>query len=320
MTRVLVTGATGFVGSTLCELLVQAGYQVRAALRTDRLVSGAIAEKVVIGDIAAPSGLAEALDGVDMLIHTAARAHVMNDSPANAELYTQVNARGTLHLAEAAAQAGVRRFVFLSSVKVNGEEGGRAYAPDDQPRPRDAYGMSKWSGEKHLLEVAARTSMEVAIVRPPLVYGPGVGANFLRLMRWVDSGWPLPLGSIRNSRSLVSVWNLCGLLIDLLKNPTSSAGTWMVSDAEDLSTPELIRRIGRAMNRRVRLVPVPAGVLLSCGRLIGRQAEIARLCGSLVVDVTRTRVQLGWSPAITVDESLARTASWYRAKYSEDAA
>jgi nucleoside-diphosphate-sugar epimerase len=172
--------------------------------------------------------------------------------------------------------------------------------------------VSKLLGERSLLEVAARTRMETAIVRPPLVYGPGVRANFLRLLRWVDSGLPLPLGAIHNRRSLVSVWNLSSLLIALLKSPTVPSRALLVSDAEDLSTPELIQRIGLAMHRRVRLLPIPMPVLTLCGRLTGRKAEVDRLSGSLVVDIGSTRKDLGWSPALTVDESLRRTVEWYR--------
>jgi UDP-glucose 4-epimerase len=311
MTRIVVTGATGFVGSILCDMLAQAGYIVRAALRSDRSVPGCIAETVVIGDITATADLAAALEGADAVIHAAARTHVLHDSPANADLYMQINARGTLRLAEAAAQAGVRRFVYLSSIKVNGEETNRAYTPDDEPCPRDAYGMSKWHGERFLQEVAARTRMEAAIVRPPLVYGPGVGANFLRLMRWVDGGWPLPLSSIRNRRSLVSVWNLCDLLLRVLTHPAASGRVWMVSDGDDLSTVELIRRLGKTMDRRVSLLPVPVGVLRAAAALTGRTAEFDRLCGSLFVDIKRTRHDLHWTPPLPVAEGLARTVGWY---------
>src|SRR5215469_1888816 len=248
MSRVLVTGATGFIGSTLCEQLAAAGYTVRAALRNDRAVSPCIAEKIITGDIASAE-LGAAVQGVDAVVHAAARAHVLHDSPANSDLYTQTNTHGTLRLAEAAARSGVRRFIFLSSIKVNGEEASRAYTADDRPSPQDAYGRSKWLAEKALQEVAARTGMEAVIVRPPLVYGPGVRANFLRLLRWVENGWPLPLGAIHNKRSLVSVWNLSSLLIALLKHPTVPSHALLVSDAEDLSTPELIERIGSAMHR-----------------------------------------------------------------------
>src|SRR5262252_1183278 len=310
MSRVLVTGATGFIGSTLCEQLAAAGYAVRAALRNDRAVSDCIAEKVITGDIAS-ADLGWALEGVDAVIHAAARAHVLHDSPANSDLYTQTNVHGTLRLAEAAAQAGVRRFIFLSSIKVNGEEASRAYTADDRPSPQDAYGRSKWLAEKALQEVAARTGMEAVIVRPPLVYGPGVRANFLRLLRWVENGWPLPIASIRNRRSLVSVWNLSDLLIRTVTRAAASGRVWLVSDGEDLSTVELIRRLGRAMDRPVRLLPVPVGALRAAAGLLGKAAEAERLCGSLFVDITPTRRGLDWKPPLTVAEGLARTVSWY---------
>ena len=312
MTRVLVTGATGFVGQTLCGVLARSGYIVRAALRSDRALPPGISETAVVGDIGATTDWRAALRGLDVVIHVAARAHVLHDSSANSNLYVETNVHGTERLADASAQAGVRRFVLLSSVKVNGEETmEHAYTTDDEPRPRDAYGSSKWHAEERVRGVAKRTGMEAVIVRPPLVYGPGVRANFLRLLRWVDKERPLPLGAIANSRSLVSVWNLCDLLVRLLEHPRAPDRTWMVSDGEDLSTPELIRRIARAMNRRVRLVPVPIGLLTLLGVLTGRQAEIARLGSSLAVNIEHTRHELEWTPPMRVDEAIARTVTWY---------
>lgn len=313
MTRVLVTGATGFVGQVLCACLARSGYVIRAALRTDRPVPAWVAETSVVGEIGASTGWQEALDDVELVIHAAGRTHVLHDSAANADLYLETNARGTLRLAQEAAGAGVRRFVYLSSIKVNGEEtAGRAYQPGDEPRPLDDYGRSKLRAEAALTSVAADTRMEAVIVRPPLVYGPGVRANFLRLMHWVDRQWPLPFGAVDNRRSLVSVWNLTDLLVNLLVNPAAAGRIWMVSDGEDLSTPELIRRLARAMRRRARLLYVPVSVLQLCASMTGARAEIARLCGSLTVDCAATRADLGWSAPIAMDDALARTASWYR--------
>jgi len=314
MTRVLVTWATGFVGHVLCDVLAQSGHSVRAALRCDRPALAGVAEQVVVGDITASTDWGAALSGIEAVIHVAARAHVLRGSP-DSNLYFETNAHGTQCLAKAAAQAGICRFVYLSSIKVNGEETAqRKYSSSDPPDPKDAYGASKWLGEKYLMEVAAGTGMEAAIVRSPLVYGPGVRANFLRLMRWIDQEWPLPLGAIDNSRSLVCIWNLCDLLVHLLQRPAATGRTWMVSDGEDLSTPDLIRRIGRAMQRRVRLPRVPAGVLKWCGTVLGQKAEIMRLCGSLAVDIAPTRHELKWSPPMTVDEGLVRTVDWYLSK------
>ena len=310
--RVLVTGATGFVGRSLCETLSRQGHLVRAALRSDRLLPACITEHVVVGDICATTRWETVLDGVDAIVHLAARAHILDDNPSNEHLYLDVNLHGTECLAKAAARVGVKRFVFLSSVKVNGEgAGARPYTALDVPHPEDAYGKSKWLAEQAVVQVAEQSGMRAAIVRAPLVYGPGVRANFLRLLRCVDRQIPLPLGAIRNRRSLVSVWNLCDLLTNLLKNSTPSGVAWMVSDGADLSTPALIRGLGRAMGRRVRLLPVSPRILYAGGLLVGRKAEVGRLCGSLAVDISSTRERLSWSPPLSVEEGLARTVSWY---------
>jgi UDP-glucose 4-epimerase len=205
--------------------------------------------------------------------------------------------------------------VFLSTVKVNGEEtDGRLYTAADEPHPQDAYGKSKWLAENAVNDIAAQTGMQAVIVRPPLVYGPGVRANFYRLMCWIDKQRPLPLGAVHNRRSLVSIWNLCDLLANIMENPAATRGTWMVSDANDLSTPELIRRIAAAMHRRTRLLRVPITLLRTAASLMGRTAEVTRLCGSLAVDISRTRSVLGWSPPLSVDDGLSRTVAWYLAE------
>lgn len=313
--RVLVTGATGFVGRALCSALTGTGHAVRAALHRDRSSLPDSCEPVVVGELGAQTDWRGALAGIDCVVHLAARAHAPQSSAADAEAYMEINARGTATLAEAAAAAGVYRFLYLSSIKVNGEETiARAYTPDDPPNPADAYGLSKWLGEKHLRDVTASGSMEAVVVRAPLVYGPRLRGNFLRLLQWVEREWPLPLGAVHNTRSLVSVWNLCDLLLLLLTQPAAAGRTWMVSDGEDLSTPELIRRVGQAMNSKVRLWRVAPPLLRICAPLLGQREMLARLCGSLVVDIMHTRRELGWSPPLSVDEGLARTCSWYCAE------
>jgi len=311
MTRVLVTGASGFVGRTLCGMLAGTGLTVRAAVRHAG-APGAAQEQVVVSDISR-ADWTEALHDVQAVVHAAARAH----APARTveeELYLQVNAEATAQLARAAAQAGVGRFVYLSSIKVNGEGRERAYSISDEPQPADAYGRSKWLGEQYALEASGGTRMRVAVVRSPLVYGPGVRANFLRLIRWVDSGWPLPLAAIRNRRSMVSVWNLCDLISRTLTHPAAEGRIWMVSDGEDLSTPELLRRVAGAMQRHARLVPIPPGLLRRAGALCGFGPAVARLCDSLTVDISATRSALEWSPPLSVEEGIARTVSWYVAE------
>jgi UDP-glucose 4-epimerase len=311
MTRVLVTGANGFVGRTLCGVLTASGLTVRAAVR-DAAAPGTAQERVVVGDISR-ADWTEALHDVQIVVHAAARAHappgVVED-----EVYLRVNGEATAHLARAAAQAGVGRFVYLSSVKVNGEGRERAYSAADEPRPADVYGRSKWLGEQYALEASGRTTMQVAVVRSPLVYGPGVRANFLRLMRWVECGWPLPLGAIRNRRSMVSVWNLCDLLGRTLTHPAAAGRVWMVSDGEDLSTPELLRRVAGAMQRRARLVSIPTGLLRTAGNFCGLGPAVSRLCDSLTLDISATRSELEWSPPLSVAEGIARTVSWYLAE------
>lgn len=316
MIRVLVTGATGFIGRPLCQALTEDGFVVRAALRTPARISQSVPETCVVGDITSTTDWSEALTGVDMVVHAAARVHVLRDALANEQLYAETNALGTRRLASAAAAAGVRRFLFLSSIKVNGEETwSAAYSAADSPDPQDAYGRSKWAAEQSLCEASATSSMQCVIVRPPLVYGPGVRANFLRLLQWVRAGRPLPLGSIDNARSLVSVWNLCDLLVRSLRHPAAAGGTWLVSDGEDVSTPELIRRIAASMGRRARLIPVPAGLLRLLGAASGRGAEVTRLCGSLRVDSEPTRRRLDWLPPLSLDQSLARTVDWFLGEY-----
>ena len=310
--RALFTGANGFVGRTLCETLAQSGYLVRAAYRNEQRAPVGNLESVLVGDITGTTDWTAALDGVDAVVHCAARAHVLGDDPRNSELYMETNARATRQLAQAAARAGIRRLIYLSSVKVNGEETlDHGYTAEDTPQPRDPYGTSKWLGEQYLAEIAAGTSLQTAIVRSPLVYGPGVRANFLRLMRSVHQGALLPLGAINNRRSLVSIWNLCDLLMLLLKTSSPSGRTWMVSDGEDVSTADLVRRIGVVMKRPARLMAVPPRLLRIVGALVGRGAEMRRLCGSLVLDITKTRSELGWAPPLPLDQGLERTTTWY---------
>jgi nucleoside-diphosphate-sugar epimerase len=314
MSRVLLTGATGFVGRHLAVALASAGYTVRAALRAPALPPAACAESVVSGDLGSDPEWHDALRDVDQVMHVAARAHAPGRDSGGAELCMRINARATQRLADAAAAAGVGRFVLLSSVKVNGEgTRGHAYSAADLPQPGDSYARSKWAAEQQLTEISNRSAMQAVIVRAPLVYGPGVRANFLRLLRWVDGGWPLPFGAVRNARSLVSIWNLCDLLVNITSNPAAPNRTWMVADGEDLSTPQLMVLLGRALQRPVHLLSVPPPLLRAAAAALGRTREIARLCDSLTVDVAPTRTLLGWSPPLAVEEALQRTAAWYRA-------
>lgn len=311
--RVLVTGADGFIGRHLLQILSERGIEHRAASR--RRPSCAEQQRIGIGDIGAGTDWREALDGIDAVVHLAGRAHVLRESAADPHgEFMRANADATATLAAAAAAAGVRRLVYVSTIGVLGHRTTDApFTSDSLPQPHNTYAESKLAGEL-AARSAAEAGVEVVVVRPPLVYGSGVRANFMRLLRWIDRQIPLPLGAVNNRRSLVNVWNLCDLLVTCLDNPAAAGGRWLVSDGEDLSTPELIRRIAAAMGRRVKLPSVPVGLLDLCGRLTGRSVQVSSLCSSLTVDIGRTRRELGWSPSMTLDQAIGRTVAWYLAE------
>jgi nucleoside-diphosphate-sugar epimerase len=303
----LITGATGFVGSALCAQLAAQGRLLRRIVRrASDEYEGHVPH--VIPNIDDSVDWSTALAGVTHIVHLAARVHLLDDRALDPLTeYRKVNVQGTVNLARQAAKAGVKRFVFVSSVKVNGESTqlGRPFTADDAPAPEDPYGVSKSEAEKELLRLARDVDMEVVIVRPPLVYGPGVKANFERLMRWVAKGLPLPFGSIANNRrSLVALDNLVDLLIRCVDHPSAAGKIFMASDGEDLSTKELLKRLGGAMRRPVYLVPIPASMLSLFATLIGKQKVASRLLDSLQVDISGTRQLLDWTPVITVDEAL----------------
>ncbi|MEN8173620.1 MAG: SDR family oxidoreductase, partial [Chloroflexota bacterium] len=316
--NVLVTGANGFVGTALCEYLEETGDNIQRAIR--RKIGNTIKpSEQVVGNIDATTDWFAALHGVDAIVHLAARVHVMND-PISDPLgeFRKVNTEGTINLARQAAAAGVRRFVFLSTIKVNGEKSGPGdekksggFCEADIPNPADDYAVSKWEAEQALSQISEETGMELVIVRTPLVYGSGVKANFVRLLKWIDKGVPLPLGCIDNRRSLVSLENLVAFLFKCIKEPDAAGETFMVADGEDVSTSELIRRIAGFMGRRARLVPVPESLLRLGGRLLGKSAEIDRLCDSLQVDITKAKSVLNWEPPLSLDDGLQKTVDWY---------
>jgi UDP-glucose 4-epimerase len=319
MSRILVTGANGFVGRVLCETLTRSGHTVRGAVRANANAGLACSDLVEIGDIGANTDWTRALDGIDTVIHAAARAHILHDSAANAALYMGTNTEGTRGLIDAAARSGVGRLVYVSSIKVNGEvTTGAPFGAEDTPAPLDDYGRSKLAAERLVLEAATAGRVDGLIVRPPLVYGSGVRANFLRLMTWIWKGVPLPLGAVGNSRSLVSVWNLADLIMRLATVKDPGARVFLASDDDDLSTPELIRKLAAAMEKPVWLMPVPVAALRLAGRLAGKGPELSRLCGSLRIDVAATRRQLAWTPPLSVDEGLARTARWFITEVSRE--
>ena len=308
--NVLVTGANGFVGQAVCAEAVARGFVAGAATRSPcRFLCET--ENIVVGDIDAKTHWQAALSGREAVVHTAARVHVMAETAGNPlDEFRRVNVQGTLNLAEQAAAAGVRRFVFMSSIKVNGEatQPSHPFTADAAPAPFDAYGISKMEAEQGLRDIAFQTGMEVVIIRPPLVYGPGVKANFAAMMRWLRRGVPLPLSAIHNQRSLVALGNLVDLIVTCLTHSAAANQTFLVSDGEDVSTTELLRRMGQAMHCPARLIPVPAGLLMQAAALVGKGDMAQRLCGSLQVDIEKTRRLLDWQPPLTLDQGLKKAA------------
>ncbi len=309
--KILVTGANGFVGQATCAALRQAGHTVLPAVR----VPYGLADEVVVGNIHAQTDWRAALAGVDAVVHLAARVHLMDDKAADPlAQYRAVNVAGTLQLAQQAHTAGVKRFVYISSIKVNGEERACAYTETDTPAPEDHYARSKWEAEQGLHQLAAATGLEVVILRPPLVYGPGVGANFLALMRAIARGLPLPLGAIdeqHSRRSLIFVGNLADAIACCLVHPAAAGETFLVSDDDDVATSELARRIGAALGRQARLIPVPYRLLNMLGRITKKSALVRRLTEPLTSDSQAIRRTLGWTPPFTLDKGLQATAAWF---------
>jgi nucleoside-diphosphate-sugar epimerase len=324
--RVLLTGANGFIGRSLRHALAGSGHGVRCAVREGvpaRNAAGIVdpftelsregLETISIGGIGPDTKWDDALTGIETVVHLAARVHILKERTRNplAE-FRLVNVAGTERLARMAVSAGVRRLVYASSVKVNGEHThDLPFTETDAPGPQDAYGLSKWEAEQALLKIAAETGLEVVIVRPPLVYGPGVGGNFLRMMDWINRGFPLPLGSICNARSLIYLGNLVSALVACVTHARAAGKTFLVSDGEDVSTPELIRRLARAMELRPRLVSLPPALLRLAGLLTAKSAEVDRLLGSLRVDSSKIRRELEWAPPFSMTQGLRETAAWY---------
>lgn len=307
---VLITGANGLIGAALLSNLRRAGATVVGAARSPVAGSGLRPSP----SLDARADWMPVIGGCKIVVHAAARVHIFeNTAPDPVAEFRRVNVDGTLNLASQAARAGVRRFVFISSIKVNGEETaiGHPFTADDAPAPVDPYGESKLEAERGLRELGAQTGMDVVVIRPPLVYGPGVKANFRSLMRWLNRGIPLPFGAVRNRRSFVAIENLVDLIVCCLDDPSASGETFLVSDGEDLSTPELLQRVGRALGRQVRLFSMPSPMLELGARAVGKGDLVRRLCGSLQVDISKTRKLLDWTPPVGIDEALAETAKYF---------
>lgn len=310
--RLLITGGTGFIGAALCPAALREGFDVRVAVRSARSLPAGLTP-VVVGDLAGTPAWDEAVSGVDAVIHVAGLAHLQGKAAEEGlRRLSQVNVAATRTLAEAAAKAGARRMVLLSSAKVMGESSPRdGFRETDAPHPPDPYSSSKWQAEIALREVAERTGLGAVVVRTPLVYGAGVKANYLALLRAVDRGIPLPFGRADNLRSFIYVENLASALLACARSDKASGQTFFVSDGHDLSTPDLIRAIASAMGRRARLLPVPPRLVEAAARMVGRKGAYDRLFGSMVVNGRAIRETLGWAPPVDPDTGIARTVAWY---------
>lgn len=309
--RILVTGANGFIGRSLCDKLYRQSRSVRAAMRVANSQIKC-SETVLVNSIDAETDWSDLLLDVKVVFHLAARVHVMKDEVLDSlEEFRKVNVEGTLNLARQAVNAGVRRFIFISTIKVNGENTplGKPYTCFDSPAPIDPYAISKREAEDGLRKIAMETGMEVVIIRPTLIYGPGVKANFHSMLCWLDKGIPLPFGAISNKRSLVALDNLLDLIVTCIDHPAAANQTFLVSDGEDMSTTELLERMAFALGKQARLLPVSMSLLHKVARLLGKQDLYQRLCQSLQVDISKTRELLSWTPPMSVDEALRKTAT-----------
>ncbi|MHB1174515.1 MAG: UDP-glucose 4-epimerase family protein [Sulfuriferula sp.] len=307
--KVLTTGASGFIGNAMCSWLMAQGLDTVGTVRKLPARRLPNVDYRIVGDLNADTDWRTALSGVEGIIHCAARVHVMRetaDDPLMA--FRATNVAGTGQLARQAAAAGVKRLVFVSSIKVNGEETATGFNEGDTPAPHDPYGQTKREAEQMLSQISKETGLEVVIVRPPLVYGPGVKGNLARLLSWVERGIPLPLAGIRNTRSLIGIDNFTSALHACLTHPAAAGRTYLVRDGEDISTPELVRRLGHHLDKPARLFALPSSLLEHLAGLVGRRADAQRLTSSLIVDDSRIRRELGWLPPCTLDDGLAQMA------------
>jgi nucleoside-diphosphate-sugar epimerase len=316
MEKILVTGANGFVGKAVCAELTARRFQVAAAVRDTSLIGSTSAsptmEAISVGNIDGETDWSRALSGCSGLIHLAARAHILNDRIADPlAAFRETNVAGSVQLARCAARAGVKRFVFVSSVGVNGNMNTRPFTESDTPSPAEAYAVSKLEAEQALAEATAGSAMELVIVRPPLVYGPECPGNFLRLLKLLSSGVPLPFGAMRNKRSFVGVWTLADFLVTCVVSKQAAGEVFLISDMEDVTLPDLLRGLAVGMGKKAPLFSLSPALLRALAGAAGKAGLFEKLCGNLTVDASHARTALGWNPPVPLAEGLRRTGSWY---------
>lgn len=312
---ILVTGSSGFVGKNLTKALLCASYSVKGVARAQKeSLTESKFEFFPIDDFSEMLNWQDALEGISAIVHTIARVHVMDDRESNPiEAFRRVNVQATLNLARQAAASGVKRFIFISSIKVNGEgtTAGRPFLETDNTIPTDPYGLSKYEAEKGLLEIAHKTGLEIVIIRPPLVYGPGVKANFASMLKWVKIGIPLPFGAVNNKRSLIALENLIDFIVTCIENPKAANEIFLISDGRPVSTTELLEKVAKAYGKNTILIPVSTKFMGMVATLVGKRAVAERLFGSLEVNCSKSRNVLNWQPVITIDEQLKKMAELF---------
>jgi nucleoside-diphosphate-sugar epimerase len=317
---VLITGADGFVGKVLCSEFVSLGWKVRASVRSLNKSENFIGEIEIVetGSIGPDTNWENAITGIEYIVHLAGRVHVSADSSSDPLTeFRKVNTAGTEKLARSAASSGARRFIFMSTVKVNGEGKAGSYVEDDVPDPKDPYGISKWEAEKKIIEISRKTGMEVVIIRAPLVYGPGVKANFLKLLKAVDKGIPMPIKAINNRRSMIYLYNLTDLIVKCMTDKKASGKTYLASDGEDVSTAELVKYLSTSLGRDLLLFKFPLSLIKLVGKLTGHSEQIEKLTESLTIDSSLIRKELGWIPPFTLAQGLKETVLWYKKSFTQ---
>ena len=311
--KILLTGGSGFIGRQLADEFSESNTPFLIATRTTKL-DVPNQNSVSVGDIDGRTQWSSALVGITHVVHLAARVHITTETSSDAfTAFRAINTDGTLNLAMQAASLGVKRFIFVSTIKVNGEGRNTAYSEADKPDPQDAYAASKFEAEQGLWAISAETGMEVVVLRIPLVYGAGVGANFFQLLKIIDQGWLLPLGGINNKRSLLYIGNLVNAILCVLQHPKAANQLFLLSDCQDASTTQLVTWLAQAMGKQTRMFPVSERLLRSVAGVVGKSSAVDRLFGSLYLDSTKIQRELGWSPQFTLQEGLQATANWYRA-------